>query len=158
MKMRLIVALVGLAISFALPISAQQKDAVDPEIRQQIEAVLMKFDEAYNKHDAAAIADLFTPDAVDVFRWASEGGNASGQQAIKKRYEAEASESSGSDMTHKLFQVYWIGDDICAFTEYRVMMWKNNCLMIFVRDADTWKIRMAYANGSAASAPSSSPR
>jgi ketosteroid isomerase-like protein len=53
-----------MAISFALPIAAQQKDSVDPEVRQQIEAVLIKFDEEYNKHDAAAIADLFTPDAV----------------------------------------------------------------------------------------------
>jgi hypothetical protein len=41
MKIRTVV-LVGLAISLALPISAQQTDTVDPEIRQQIEAVLMK--------------------------------------------------------------------------------------------------------------------
>jgi uncharacterized protein (TIGR02246 family) len=145
MKIRTVVTLVGLAISFTVPISAQQSNTVDPEVRQQIEAVLMKFDEAYNKHDATAIADLFTPDAVDVFRWGSEGGNASGQQAIKKRYEAEASESSGSNMTHKLVQVYPIGEDICAFTEYSVMMWKGKTLIIFVRDADTWKIRMAYS-------------
>ena len=145
MKIGRVVTLVGLVISFASPISAQQKDSVDPEVRQQIEAVLMKFDEAFNKHDAAAIADLFTPDAVDVFRWASEGGNASGQQAIKKRYEAEASESSGSNMTHKLVQVYPIGDELCAFTEYSVMMWKGHTLIIFVRDADTWKIRLAYS-------------
>ena len=38
----------GLAISFALPTFAQEKNKVDPEVRQQIEAVLMKFDEAYN--------------------------------------------------------------------------------------------------------------
>jgi uncharacterized protein (TIGR02246 family) len=146
MKIGRVVTLVGLVISFASPISAQQKDSVDPEVRQQIEAVLMKFDEAFNKHDAAAIADLFTPDAVDVYRWGSEGGNASGQQAIKKRYEAEASESSGSNMTHKLVQVYPVGDDICAFTDYSVMMWKGHRLMIYVRDADTWKIHMSYAN------------
>jgi uncharacterized protein (TIGR02246 family) len=145
MKVRT-VALLGLAISFALPISAQQNNTVDPEVRQQIEAVLMKFDEAYNKHDAAAIAALFTPDAVEVFRWGTEGGAVSGQQAIQKRYEAEASESSGTNMTHKLVQVYPIGDDICAFTDYSVMMWKGHYLVIFVRDADTWKIRMAYAN------------
>jgi uncharacterized protein (TIGR02246 family) len=145
MKIRTVVALVGLAISFALPISAQQKDTVDPEIRQQIEAVLMKFDEAYNKHDSAAIAELFTPDAVDVVRWGTEGGAAVGQQAIKKRYESEASESSATNMNHKLVQIYAIGGDICAFADRSVMMWKDKCLVIFVRDADTWKIRMAYA-------------
>jgi hypothetical protein len=56
-----------------------------------------------------------------------------------------ASESSGSNLTHKLVQVYPVGDDICAFTEYSVMMWKGHTLMIFVRDAGTWKIRMAYS-------------
>ena len=51
MKIRTVVVLLGLAISFALPISAQQKDTVDPEVRQQFEAVLRQFDEAYNKQD-----------------------------------------------------------------------------------------------------------
>jgi ketosteroid isomerase-like protein len=131
------VVLVGVAISLALPISAQQTDTVDPEIRQQIEAVLMKFDEAYNNHDAAAIAALFTPDAVEVFRWGTEGGAVSGQQAIQRRYEAEASPSSGSNMSHKLVQLYPVGNDICAFSEYSVMMWKGRYLVIYVRDADT---------------------
>ena len=35
MKIRLIVALVGLAISFAVPTFAQQKDTADPRIVQQ---------------------------------------------------------------------------------------------------------------------------
>jgi hypothetical protein len=38
MKIRLIVALVGLAISFAAPTFAQQKDTGDPQITQQIRA------------------------------------------------------------------------------------------------------------------------
>ena len=60
MKMRLLPTLVGLAIGFAVPAIAQEPNTVDPEVRQQIEAVHMKFYEAYNKHDAAAIAALFT--------------------------------------------------------------------------------------------------
>jgi hypothetical protein len=38
MKMHL-VALVGLAISFAVPAIAQEQSTVDPEVRQQIEAL-----------------------------------------------------------------------------------------------------------------------
>ena len=49
-------------------------------------------------------------------------------------------------MTHKLVQLYSVGNDICAFTDYSVMMWKGHYLVIYVRDADTWKIRLAYAN------------
>ena len=39
MKMRLVVALVGLAISFAMPSYTQQKDTVDPKVAQQIRAL-----------------------------------------------------------------------------------------------------------------------
>jgi hypothetical protein len=66
MNIRLVAALIGLAISFAFPIYAQERNTVDPEVRQQIEAVGMQFIEAYNKHDAAAVAALYTHDAVRV--------------------------------------------------------------------------------------------
>ena len=92
MKIRLIVALVGLAISFALPTLAQEQNTVDPEVRQQIEAAHMKFVEAFNKHDAAAMAALFTFDAVQMLDW-GEGGTFSGQQAIEKHYALDFASS-----------------------------------------------------------------
>ena len=64
MKIRLLLVLVGLAIGFPAPALAQEQNTVDPQVRQQIEAVHMKFCEARNKHDAAAIAALFTRDGV----------------------------------------------------------------------------------------------
>ena len=54
MKMALLITIAGLAIGFAVPALAQEKDSVDPEVRQQIEAELMKYDDAFNKHDAVA--------------------------------------------------------------------------------------------------------
>ena len=66
MKTCLLLALVGLTISFALPTSAQQQSAVDPQTRQEIEAVGMQWGEAYNKHDAAAVAALYTQNAIRV--------------------------------------------------------------------------------------------
>ena len=39
MKVRTVVTIVGLAIGFALPGLTQEQNAVDPELRQQIEAV-----------------------------------------------------------------------------------------------------------------------
>jgi hypothetical protein len=74
MKMRSVVALVGLAISFAFPIYAQDQNAVDPKTRQEIEAVEMQIVEAYNKHDAAAVAALYTHDAVRVYNPPGMGG------------------------------------------------------------------------------------
>jgi len=58
MKIRLVVALVGLAISFPLPTFAQEQNGVDPELRQQIEAVLAKYEDAYNKNDAGCDRSL----------------------------------------------------------------------------------------------------
>jgi hypothetical protein len=82
-KVRLLPTLAGLAIGFAVPILAQEENAIDPEVRQQIEALIVELDEAYNRSDAAAIEALFTPDAVQVGEWESAGGMASGQQAIE---------------------------------------------------------------------------
>jgi hypothetical protein len=73
MKIRLVLALAGLVIGFPAPVLAQEKDTVDPEIRQQIEAVLTQFDEAYYNNDAAATAALFAQDAVEVWFGVSGG-------------------------------------------------------------------------------------
>jgi hypothetical protein len=77
MKLRLILTLSGLVIGTVMPAVAQEQNTVDPEVRQQIEAVLTQFDEAYNKNDAAATAALFTQDAVEVWFGVSGGGLAS---------------------------------------------------------------------------------
>jgi len=82
MKARLLGALVGLAISFALPTFAQEKETVDPQTIQQLEAKMKKYDEAVNNHDAAAVAALFTEDAVFV----TDGGLLHGRQAVEKQY------------------------------------------------------------------------
>ena len=66
MKRRLVVPLVVLAISFALPTYAQQKDLADPQTTQKILAIVKAIDEAINDNDAAALAALFTRDAVFV--------------------------------------------------------------------------------------------
>jgi hypothetical protein len=60
MKKRLVVPLVGLAISFALPTYAQQKDLADPQTTQKILAGGKAWDEATNNQDAAALAAFYT--------------------------------------------------------------------------------------------------
>jgi hypothetical protein len=66
MKIRLLVALVGLAISFALPAFAQQTDTPDPQLREKLIAVIKKHTDALDKNDAVAVAANFTEDAVSV--------------------------------------------------------------------------------------------
>jgi hypothetical protein len=78
--MRLLPALAGLTISFAVPVPAQEQNTVEPEVRQQIEALFKKLDDAYNENDLAAITARYTQDAVQVISWFTEyvcrpGGN-----------------------------------------------------------------------------------
>jgi hypothetical protein len=149
MKVRSVVPLIGLAISFALPTFAQEQNAVDPEVRQQIEAAVRKQEEAYNKYNAAAFAAGFMQHAIEVWEWssASASGAASGRQEIEERYAFELA-SHPTKQSFKLIQVYPIGSDICAIWEifHYGRQEKGYCTAIYVREGNTWKIRMAYCN------------
>jgi uncharacterized protein (TIGR02246 family) len=147
MNIRLVAALIGLAISFAFPIYAQEQNTVDPEVRQQIEAVGMQFIEAYNKHDAAAVAALYTHDAVRVDNPPGMGRGALivGRKAIEKLFETDFTGSwSSSPRVGKLVQMYAFEDSIASISEWSRAQYNGHSVQIFVRDPDTWKIRMEY--------------
>jgi uncharacterized protein (TIGR02246 family) len=81
MKIRLL-ALVGLAISFALPNFAQQTNAPDPQLREKLIAAIKKHTDALDKNDAAAVAAVFTEDGILV----TPDGPISGRESIEKYY------------------------------------------------------------------------
>ena len=150
MKMRLPFIIAGSIIGLALPVFSQEQNTVDPEVRQQIEAAVLKYQEAYNNYDATATAALFTQDAVEVVgsEMADAGSLASGREAIEKRYATHFA-SSPSKSSLKLVQVYAIGSEVCAISEFsrhRFRVGKGYQATIYVREADDWKIRMAYSN------------
>ena len=76
MKIKFLGGLLSLALccSSALPTSAQEKDQADsflyravpanPELAGQLDVINRQFDEAFNKHDAVALAALFTVNAI----------------------------------------------------------------------------------------------
>jgi uncharacterized protein (TIGR02246 family) len=64
MKKCLVVPLVGLAISFAVPTYAQQKDLADPQTTQKILAGMKPASETHNNLDAAVYAAIYARDAV----------------------------------------------------------------------------------------------
>jgi ketosteroid isomerase-like protein len=138
----LLVALVGSAISLSLPALAQQQRAVDPEVRKQIEALSTQFDDAYNKHDAAAVAALYSPDAVELRSWR---GLLSGQEAIRRTYALDFASSTGK-MATEVVQVSPLGDAFYEIANSNYGEWIDHSVTIYVRDGDTWKIRMIYAN------------
>jgi hypothetical protein len=83
MKKPFLLALAGLAISFAMPAFAQQQDTVDPKIAELIVAHQKIYDEAMNNNDAVTLAGkMFTDDAVLV----TETGPIYGRTAIEKYF------------------------------------------------------------------------
>ena len=61
---------------------AMKDTAADPQTSQKILAIAKAYDEAVNQHDAAAIATLYTEDAVFV----TDRGSVHGRQAIEQWY------------------------------------------------------------------------
>src|SRR5580704_15159535 len=82
MKMRILVALVGIAASLAVTAYAQQKDAAKDQLVQGLDALGENYDEAFDNGDATALAATFVEDAVVV----TETGPLYGREAIEKYY------------------------------------------------------------------------
>jgi uncharacterized protein (TIGR02246 family) len=154
MKIRLVVALVGLAISFALPTFAQQTNTPDSQLRQKLVDVIAKHAEAINKNDAAAAAACFTQDAVYV----TERGPVNGREAIEKWY---------ADLFKKVQFTYYVitidqdsphvigraGNEIWATGGWSSTIKGENFgprqitgYWSVIRVGDDWKIRMLTSN------------
>lgn len=168
MKIRLVGALVGLAISFPLPTFAQQKEPTpSQQDRQQLDALIKEFDEAWNNNDAAALAALYAEDAVMV----RNRGPIYGRDAIAKMYTDLFKHFHFSNHIAKADQysphiIRTAGSEAWSNGEWSTTLkgqnfgpiqlkgyWSN----ITVRDGDTWKDRMEIGNTTPAPAATPSP-
>ena len=154
MKIPLAFALVGFAISFALPIFAQEKAATPampnpfqpvpagPALVQQLEAINEKFDEAFNKHDATAVAAFYTANAI----LSSPLAVASGLPDIEKYFTNLFQRFSPSDRSTKMNYVYAFGGDLCAIGGWTVTVTGSQqaggyLVNVYTPVRNTWKIR-----------------
>jgi uncharacterized protein (TIGR02246 family) len=147
MKIRFVVALVGLTISFAPPAFAQQNDKVDAETTQQVRALASNYDVAFNRQDAFTVAGLYAEDAV----FNTPEGTFHGRQAIEelyaKHYFGEA---------HSKNVVTVVNESIAAGNEIRATgTWSDTFeepstgtihaegtySWVLVHEGDTWRIR-----------------
>jgi ketosteroid isomerase-like protein len=151
MKIRLVVALLGLAIGFAVPVLAQESDTVTPQTRQEVEAVDAQLDEAINNNNATAAAALFTEDAILMLplEYAAErSGIFSGRQDIEKWFVQKFTEYHVTDSKGKLDQINAVDAGVWAVGE-----WTHNVnfrhtvayrAIFFVRFDHTYKIRKMF--------------
>jgi uncharacterized protein (TIGR02246 family) len=148
MKIRSLLALAGFAIGFAAPTFAQQKDTVDPQIAQQIRALAMQYEKAFNEHDAAAVSALFTEDAV----WRTPQGTFYGRHSIEQRmakYHFQRWHSNNEVIN--VDRVISVGDEVRAIgtwsntvqeTDGSTKDLDGHFTSVCVLEGDTWKIRM----------------
>jgi uncharacterized protein (TIGR02246 family) len=145
MKIRLIVALVGLAIGFTRSTFAQ--DTIDPKIAQQIRALETKFDEAFNKNDAAALAALYTEDAF----YGTPHGGFHGRHAIEEDYARHSFQDyHANNLFITVDRAIAVGNEVHAIGRWSAtyqpqgggtIKGDGHRSWVFVREGDTWKIR-----------------
>jgi uncharacterized protein (TIGR02246 family) len=156
----------ALTISFAVPTFAQEKETVltaagaswatilvtvDPQLIEQLNAQIgKKYDEAFNNNDAAAVAALYTEDAI----FLTDRGSVNGRQGIEKWYadvfKAVHPKNYIAKTDPNSFRIIGTADSIECNGEWSDTFqgqngeaiqakgyWYNN----FVREGDDWKIR-----------------
>jgi len=145
MKIRLLLALAAIAIGFTMPTFAQ--DTVDPKTAQQIRVLAAKYDEAYNRNDAAAVAALYSEDAV----LGSPHGTFHGRQAIEKIYaKHDFQDYHSKNMFTNVDRVIAVGNDVRVIGRWSDIFQQQGggaiqadgrFSWVLVREGDTWKIR-----------------
>jgi uncharacterized protein (TIGR02246 family) len=147
MKLHLIIALAGSAIGLTLPAFAQQKDTVNPKIAQQIRALASKYDAAFNRDDAAAVATLYTEDVV----FKTPNGTFNGRQAIEELFAKHYFEESYSrNAVTTVKKVIADGNEVRATGTWSdtfedassgTLNADGTFSWVLVQEGDTWRIR-----------------
>jgi ketosteroid isomerase-like protein len=167
MKIRLLLAVVGLAVGLALPTLAQQKDTADPQITEQLKALSKKTDEAYNSNDAPALGAVYTEDAILV----EDTGPIYGREAIEKHYGDVFQKMHFSNHLDKADQnsphiIGTAGNEAWSSGKWTVTIkgqdwgpkeFTGNWVEIYRREGDTWKKRLDMWNLTPAPAPTTAP-
>jgi ketosteroid isomerase-like protein len=165
MKIRFLLALVGLAISFALPAFAQQTDTPDPQLRQTLIAAIKKHTDALDKNDAAAVAANFTDNGILV----TPDGPIFGRESIEKYYVGVFKQVQLSDNLAPVDDdsphiIGTAGNQMWATGKYSLTVKGQNFGPVaakgywsVIREGDDWKIRMLTFNSTPSPAATPSP-
>jgi uncharacterized protein (TIGR02246 family) len=150
MKIRLLLALIGLATGYGVPAFAQEKDTFDPQIRQQIDVAEKAYDDAFNNNDVTAMAALYTQDAVQV----GPQGPVAGKDAIVKAYRDLFNNMHPTDHVNTIERVFMLGQDVCVIMNWRASLHGTNGSLpvkgyvttINAREGDNWLVHVATYN------------
>jgi ketosteroid isomerase-like protein len=166
MKIRLFLAVVGLAVGFALSTFGQEANNPDPKLRERLSSRFKALTDALDKNDAVALAACFTEDAALVTPYRRFWG----RQAIEQWYAELFKEVQSSnnlfnvdeDSPHTLGTA---GNELWATgTWSQTLIGQNRSTevkgywsAVGIRDGDDWNIRMLCFNVASAPTATASP-
>ena len=151
MKTRLLLTFGGLALCLTVSALAFSGDlAGDVKALDELSALSMKYDDAYKKRDAAALAALFTEDAACV----TPAGLFYGRQAIEKAYADDFQRWPATSHIYQADQLNAISNEVLSVGQWwRTLEGHNGPVFargywsaVLVRDGDSWKFRMLSFN------------
>ena len=157
MKIRLLLTLAGLAISFALPAFAQQPNTRDPKLREEFIALDKKFDDGFINGDAAALAALYAEDAVII---PHDGPPIYGRKAIHKHFvdmfkKIHFSKHMSKPEEYSPHLIRTAGNELWTTGEFdqtfqvengSPLRIKGHYITIMVREGDAWKSKLDTYN------------
>jgi uncharacterized protein (TIGR02246 family) len=139
MKSRVYMVVPALVIGLAMPVCAQQIS--EREANEAAKNVADAFVKAVHEKDAAGAAALFTEDAIRVVAKGPQVGRSEIEKVLRGAFKAYTPESD------KIDRVTVIGNDAIGSVNsfagtYNSQTIKGYATFIYVRDGNTWKIRM----------------
>src|SRR5690349_21682950 len=140
----LLLCCTGLAVSWqdttARPAATTAQPNKDDEVRQLIKTYV----DTFNKHDAKALAEFWSPEAVSVD--SETGSRLVGRDAIRAGFEARLKESPNGRLSVKLNAFRYLKPDILSiegtstFTEPNEAPDETNFTALLIRNGDRWQI------------------
>jgi ketosteroid isomerase-like protein len=125
-----------------MPAAAQE---ADQEMRQQIEAVHMKWVDALNKGDPDTVSAFITPNSIAIDAFGMRVGvNTERTQGILKKGVTVSFPIDGIQALKGGQAAIAYGTFTAKFADSNVPPGQGNWMQVFERDGEGWKIR-AYA-------------
>jgi uncharacterized protein (TIGR02246 family) len=139
MKSRVYMIMPVLMIGLAMPACAQQIS--EEEANQAAKGVAESFVKALHEKDAAGAAGLFTENAIRVVGKGPQIGRSEIEKALRGAFKAYTPEFDRVDQV-TVIDNHVIGSVSSFAGTYNGQAIKGHATFIYVRDGNTWKIRM----------------
>jgi len=161
MRRLLVSAALTLGIAFS-PALAQANSASDAAVAAKVEQLIADYVQAYNRHDAAALAAFYASDGLFV---SVTGTPVEGRDAIEKFWETIFKRIGDVNETVKTTEIHALGDGAWAIGEYSARRKgqvgppeiKGHWSAVYVPEGGAWKIRLLSGSPNVAPPPPTEP-